>query len=209
MHVIFTGVHLQRWWLVCYMCAKSVAVTCMAVCTVLIRIMYFSVSRCLSLFAADKSNRFVCLFCVSLEVHEHLIVICLCRCAVVKKFNCGQLGLDWCTAPCALATLSLRLLPGLIELASQLPGPQLLSFSLCLLPGRLTQLEVQLPRLWQLLASAPWVDSACFLAGWASASFSLPLLSGLTQLAVLYRSGQHNLQKFRCVCPDSTRTLQY
>ena len=39
-----------------------------------------------------------------------------------------------------------------------------------------------------LLASASCVDSVCCLATWTSASFSLPLLSGSTQLAVLYRS---------------------
>ena len=28
-------------------------------------------------------------FCVSLQVHEHLIAICLCGCAVLRKCNCG------------------------------------------------------------------------------------------------------------------------
>ena len=54
---------------------------------------------------------------MSFEVHEHLIAICLCGCAVVKKCNCGYLCLDWCLAAWALAIPSLCLLPGLTQLA--------------------------------------------------------------------------------------------
>ena len=79
---------------------------------------------------------------MSLEVREHLVVISLCGFAVVKKCNRGYSGLDWRLAAWALAALSLHLLPGLTQLAFWLPGLQLLSFSLRLLPGRLTQLAV-------------------------------------------------------------------
>ena len=154
-----------------------------------------SVTICCSLLSASVLFQ---LFCVSLEVHEHLIAINLCGCAVVKKCNCGYLCLHWRLAAWALATPFLRLLSGLTQLAFQLPASQPISFSLCLLP----KLAFQLPRP-QLL------------------SFSLRLLSGLTQLAILYRSGQHygillcmpglhhKSKLWTHVKSVNTRTLQY
>ena len=65
------------------MCAKAVAVIyCVGI--VLIRILY-------SLFLDERLfvQAFCVWFCVSLEVHEHLVATCLCGCAVVKKCSCG------------------------------------------------------------------------------------------------------------------------
>ena len=94
-----------------------------------------SITICCSSLSASIS------FCVSFEVDEHLIAICLCGCAVVKKCNCA------CLVGSRLALRCLGLGNSLLASASwvdsacllAIPGPQLLSFSLRLLP-RLTQL---------------------------------------------------------------------
>ena len=88
---------------------------------------------------------------MSLEVHEHLIAICLCGCAVVKKCN-------WLVGS-RLALSCLGLGNSLLVSASWVD-------SACLL-------ATWASASFFLLASASWVDSACLLATWASASFFL------------------------------------
>ena len=88
---------------------------------------------------------------MSFEVHEHLIAICLCGCAVVKTCNCGYLS--------RLALSCLGLGNSLLASASWVD-------SACLL-------ATWASASFFLFASASWVDSACRLAAWASASFFL------------------------------------